>query len=103
MTGVQSAERAPGSVPLRAGEQGQAWDSSGLWGHLGHQAGWLGGDPPHFLQEGAEQQPVTPGLLTGQEPAHHPPLRPQPHRLPQRKSRLCTAGTVELAFWPVTR
>lgn len=44
LTRVQSAERAPGSMPLRAGELGQAWDSSGLWGHLGHQAGWLGGN-----------------------------------------------------------
>ena len=26
-----------------------------------------------------------------------------PHRLPQRKSRFCTAGMVELAFCPVTR
>lgn len=28
---------------------------------------------------------------------------PAPHRLPQRESRFCTAGTVEPAFWPVTR
>lgn len=47
------------------------------------------------------------GPVRKQKPAQGPQAPPgspsRPHRLPQRKSRFCTAGTVELAFWPVTR
>lgn len=47
------------------------------------------------------------GWSGGRSPPRAPQAPPGPpscpHRLPQRKSRFCTAGTVEPAFWPVTR
>lgn len=54
-------------------------DSGCFWGHLESGAGGV-----HWLF----------GRLSG-ELLHF--------RLPQRNSRFCTAGTLELAFWPVTR
>lgn len=60
--------------------------------------GRLSSGPPHFLQDRSQ-------IKAGPSVAgSRPPPRPKgPHRLPQRKSRFCTAGTVEPAFWPVTR
>lgn len=54
--------------------------------------------PCHFLRGRRQfrQRGRAPGRVL-------PPLAVAPHRLPQRKSRFCTAGTVELAFCPVTR
>lgn len=57
-----------------------------------------GSGPRHFLR--GRHQFRQRGWAPGGVP---PPPAAAPHRLPQSKSRFCTAGTVELAFCPVTR
>ena len=57
-----------------------------------------GPGPPHFLRGRCQFRHR--GWAPGGVPL---PPAAAPHRLPQRKSRFCTAGTVELAFCPVTR
>ena len=68
----------------------------------GRPAGSAGSHVTSCRTGQARGQAPAKGLRGARSP--HPPPRPTaPHRLPHRKSRFCTAGTVELAFWPVTR